>query len=156
MGEDSFVNNRSTAGTPAFRAPETLIIGEHLYSGKATDIWALGITLFSIVYGNVPYVADSVLGVYEKIKNDELQFPSTPHISDDLMELIGQMLKKNPGERITLPQIKVGYYFKLNVGGESAFLFYPFLQTNFQKICLLFLMLGDFSYVFSLLISFVF
>lgn len=38
-------------GTPAFRAPETLLGDQRLYSGKAADIWALGITLFALIYG---------------------------------------------------------------------------------------------------------
>lgn len=107
LGEDAFMNNGSTAGTPAFRAPETLKLGEHSYSGKAADIWALGATLYGFVYGNVPFVAHSVLSVYEKIKNEELKFPATPNISDELKDLITRMLNKNPADRITLPQIKV-------------------------------------------------
>lgn len=57
LGEDAAMNNGSTAGTPAFRAPETLLPGQHVYNGKAADIWALGATLYSLVHGNVPFIA---------------------------------------------------------------------------------------------------
>lgn len=80
---------------------------QHSYSGKAADIWALGATLYSLVYGNVPFLASSVLAVYEKIKNEDVQFPSQPEITDELKNLITQMLTKDPSQRITLPQIKV-------------------------------------------------
>ncbi|XP_065078823.1 calcium/calmodulin-dependent protein kinase kinase 1 [Ochlerotatus camptorhynchus] len=106
LGEDAAMNNGSTAGTPAFRAPETLLPGQHVYNGKAADIWALGATLYSIVHGNVPFIAISVPGVYENIKNDPLQFPPTSTISPELKDLIETMLDKDPQLRITLPQIK--------------------------------------------------
>ncbi|XP_035783006.1 calcium/calmodulin-dependent protein kinase kinase 2-like isoform X3 [Anopheles albimanus] len=106
LGEDAAMNNGSTAGTPAFRAPETLLPGQHFYNGKAADIWALGATLYSLVHGNVPFIATSVPGVYEKIKSDPLEYPPTSTISDELRDLIGRMLDKDPQQRITLPQIK--------------------------------------------------
>ncbi|XP_055644416.1 probable serine/threonine-protein kinase mkcB isoform X2 [Toxorhynchites rutilus septentrionalis] len=106
LGEDAAMNNGSTAGTPAFRSPETLLPGQHVYNGKAADIWALGATLYSLVHGKVPFIATSVPGVYEKIKNDPLQFPPTSPISPELRDLIETMLDKDPQLRITLPQIK--------------------------------------------------
>ncbi|XP_055614147.1 serine/threonine-protein kinase max-2 [Uranotaenia lowii] len=106
LGEDAAMNNGSTAGTPAFRAPETLHPGQHFYNGKAADIWALGATLYSVVHGNVPFIATSVPGLYEKIKNDPLEFPPTSNISPELRDLIETMLDKDPQLRITLPQIK--------------------------------------------------
>ncbi|XP_058822192.1 uncharacterized protein LOC131683853 isoform X2 [Topomyia yanbarensis] len=106
LGEDAAMNNGSTAGTPAFRAPETLHPGQLVYNGKAADIWALGATLYALVHGNVPFIATSVPGVYEKIKNEPLQFPATSTISPELRDLIETMLDKDPQLRITLPQIK--------------------------------------------------
>lgn len=107
FGEDASINNGSTAGTPAFRAPETLLVGDHSYSGKAVDIYALGATLYALVYGNVPFDAPSVMSVYEKIKTEEVKFPVTPVYSPELKELILRMLEKDPPKRISLPEIKV-------------------------------------------------
>ena len=50
-GSDAFLTN--TAGTPAFMAPETLLGNKETYSGKALDVWALGITLYCFLYGKV-------------------------------------------------------------------------------------------------------
>lgn len=97
---------------------------QHSYSGKAADIWALGATLFALVFGNVPFSATNVPAVYEKIKHDDLEFPSTVSISDDLLDLIKKMLDKDPSKRITLPQIKVCYY-----GGEIML---TIIMQNFQ------------------------
>lgn len=53
-------------------------------------------------------MATNVPSVYEKIKNDRLNFPSDIVISAELRDLIVKMLEKDPSKRITLPQIKVG------------------------------------------------
>lgn len=58
----------------------------------------------------MPFVANNVPAVYEKIKNDPLSFPSDITISTDSRDLIEKMLEKDPSKRITLPQIKVIQY----------------------------------------------
>lgn len=83
------------------------LLHQHSYNGKAADVWALGVTLYALVFGNVPFSASSVLSTYEKIKTDELKFPDNISVSDDLKDLISKILHKDPNERLTLPQIKV-------------------------------------------------
>lgn len=50
-GADAYLT--STAGTPAFMAPEAVLGTQEQYSGKALDIWALGITVYCFLYGKV-------------------------------------------------------------------------------------------------------
>ncbi|KAL3214540.1 hypothetical protein MRX96_007021, partial [Rhipicephalus microplus] len=66
-----------TAGTPAFVAPEALSENRSEYSGKAVDVWAMGVTLYAFVVGNVPFHDASVLILYNKIRNQPLVFPIT-------------------------------------------------------------------------------
>lgn len=60
-----------------------------------------------MVYGNVPFIANSVPAVYEKIKHEKLNFPDIPQVSNDLKDLMEKMLTKDPSKRMTLPHIKV-------------------------------------------------
>ncbi|XP_064544389.1 calcium/calmodulin-dependent protein kinase kinase 1 isoform X2 [Drosophila montana] len=114
LGEDSIMSNGSTGGTPAFRAPETLALGKNVYCGRAADIWALGATLYSLIFGNVPFIANSIPMLYDKIRNDEVAFPGTPEISSDLRNCIARMLEKDPANRITLPQLKISSWVTSN------------------------------------------
>ncbi|XP_077422730.1 calcium/calmodulin-dependent protein kinase kinase 1b isoform X2 [Vanacampus margaritifer] len=104
-GADALLSG--TAGTPAFMAPETMEEQRMEFSGKALDVWAMGVTLYCFVYGKCPFYDDYVVSLYNKIKNKALEFPQTPGTSERLQHLIGSMLDKNPQSRITLPNIKL-------------------------------------------------
>uniref|UniRef100_A0A674IFI9 Calcium/calmodulin dependent protein kinase kinase 1 n=1 Tax=Terrapene triunguis TaxID=2587831 RepID=A0A674IFI9_9SAUR len=97
----------STAGTPAFMAPEAISDSGKSFSGKALDVWAMGITLYCFVYGKCPFIDEYILSLHNKIKNKAVEFPDEPQISEELKELIVRMLDKNPETRITVPEIKL-------------------------------------------------
>jgi len=105
-GPDALLTN--TAGTPAFTAPESLSqqTNSTPYSGKAADIWSLGVTLYCLVVGKVPFQGENVPTVYEKIKTEDIEVPDIINLSTELRDLLEQMLIKDPLDRITLPQIK--------------------------------------------------
>lgn len=104
-GTDAFLTN--TVGTPAFMAPETLSETRKIFSGKALDVWAIGITLHCFVFGQCPFMDERILSLHSKIKIQPLEFPDQPDIGDDLKDLIKRMLDKNPESRISVPEIKV-------------------------------------------------
>ncbi|NWQ81028.1 KKCC1 kinase, partial [Columbina picui] len=99
----------STAGTPAFMAPEAISDTGKSFSGKALDVWAMGITLYCFVYGKCPFIDEYILGLHNRIKNKPVEFPEEAQISEELKELILRMLDKNPETRITVPEIKVNW-----------------------------------------------
>ncbi|XP_048677487.2 calcium/calmodulin-dependent protein kinase kinase 2 isoform X3 [Caretta caretta] len=104
-GTDALLTN--TVGTPAFMAPETLSETRKIFSGKALDVWAMGITLFCFVFGQCPFMDERILSLHSKIKTQPLEFPDQPDITEDFKDLIMQMLDKNPESRISVPEIKL-------------------------------------------------
>lgn len=105
-GIDAFLTG--TAGTPAFMAPEALTENSNqFYSGRAQDIWSLGITLYALVFGNVPWYEKYVIALYKRIKSEPVVFAEDVLISDLLKGLILGMLQKDPGLRLDIAQIKV-------------------------------------------------
>ncbi|XP_020576259.1 serine/threonine-protein kinase GRIK1-like [Phalaenopsis equestris] len=85
-------------GTPVFTAPECCI-GLN-YHGKTADVWAVGVTLFCMIFGHCPFIGESLQETYDKIVNSPL------HISEDLdpelEELLHGLLCKDPNQRMTL------------------------------------------------------
>ncbi|OWR54840.1 Calcium/calmodulin-dependent protein kinase kinase [Danaus plexippus plexippus] len=92
-------------GTPAFRAPETTD-GADKYVGEAADIWSLGVTLYAMVTGRVPWVAATSSELQRGVLIEPLTFPARPQLSQPLKRLLTKMLEKNPATRLTMKEIK--------------------------------------------------
>lgn len=100
--EDAWLDN--TVGTPAFLAPEALV-GK--FSGKAADVWSMGVTLYAFVYGVLPFYDTNIVALYGLIQHQGLRFPTGgPSTSAQLKDLLIRMLSKDPARRITVPEIK--------------------------------------------------
>ncbi|KAM9384797.1 calcium/calmodulin-dependent protein kinase kinase 1 isoform 2-T3 [Pholidichthys leucotaenia] len=107
-GNDALLS--STAGTPAFMAPETLSDKHKSFSGKALDVWAMGVTLYCFVFGKCPFIDEYILALHNKIRTNPVEFPEIPKTSEELQTLILQMLDKNPDTRITIPELKIAQW----------------------------------------------
>eukprot|EP00112_Aurelia_sp_Birch-Aquarium-sp1_P001376 Seg1147.2 transcript_id=Seg1147.2/GoldUCD/mRNA.D3Y31 product="Calcium/calmodulin-dependent protein kinase kinase 1" protein_id=Seg1147.2/GoldUCD/D3Y31 len=103
-GDDDMLNR--FAGSPAFQAPEATAGTRAKFSGKGADIWAMGVTLFSFIYGQCPFYDTDMLTLYEKIKNDPFVFPEEPVVDPQLQDLISRLLAKDPKQRIKMQDIK--------------------------------------------------
>ncbi|KAF2479929.1 kinase-like domain-containing protein, partial [Neohortaea acidophila] len=99
-----------TVGTPAFYAPElciTEVVEDAPPITKAIDVWALGVTLFCMLFARTPFV-DSEYVVMRQIAEEEIYIPRKrlQPISDDLYDLLKRMLVKDPRKRITLEEVR--------------------------------------------------
>ena len=93
-------------GSLPFLAPE--ILKRESYNPFSADVWSLGVTIYLIVTGNLPWPAGKELT--ESIIQGEYTIPET--VSDDLAEVIRACLKVDPAERLTMSQIADLPYFQ--------------------------------------------
>eukprot|EP00698_Gefionella_okellyi_P016758 TRINITY_DN4816_c0_g1_i2.p1 TRINITY_DN4816_c0_g1~~TRINITY_DN4816_c0_g1_i2.p1 ORF type:complete len:403 (+),score=70.18 TRINITY_DN4816_c0_g1_i2:108-1316(+) len=94
-----------TAGSPAYTAPEICNQSTSSFSGRAADIWALGVSMHMLLFGRLPFIADSVPDLYHAILEQSIDISSL-NVSPLLQNLLEQLLDKNPETRITLPQLR--------------------------------------------------
>ena len=92
-------------GTFYFMSPESISNNDG-YSGKANDIWSLGVCVFCYVYLKLPFFHENNEEFYNMIQFSEVVFPETPKISKKLKDIISQMLIKDPSNRITIEELK--------------------------------------------------
>lgn len=84
-------------GSAPYCAPEIFRGGEYT---KAVDIWACGVCLFTLLAGQLPFYNDNCALLMQSITNDDPDYPS--HISEQALDLLKQMLEKDPKRRITI------------------------------------------------------
>ncbi|MFI5590748.1 serine/threonine-protein kinase [Amycolatopsis sp. NPDC051758] len=91
-------------GSPAYIAPEVASGGAVI---PAADLWGLGATLFAAVEGAPPYDADGdPLETVGKVVNGKVPKPTAGPLAD----VIGALMKKEPGKRITLREVRHRLY----------------------------------------------
>lgn len=74
---------------------------------QAADMWSLGVTLFAMVTGRVPWTGGSSAELQRRVLAEPLVFPSRTPLSAPLRHLLSKMLDKDPIRRATLQEIKV-------------------------------------------------
>ncbi|KAL8945357.1 MAG: hypothetical protein Q9211_000127 [Gyalolechia sp. 1 TL-2023] len=95
-----------SAGSPAFMPPELCVAKHGDVSGKAADMWSMGVTLYCLRFGRIPFEKPGVLQLYECIRNEPLNIGSGSECSDSLKDLIVKLLEKDPKKRITMEELR--------------------------------------------------
>uniref|UniRef100_A0A8C3C424 Maternal embryonic leucine zipper kinase n=1 Tax=Cairina moschata TaxID=8855 RepID=A0A8C3C424_CAIMO len=88
-------------GSPAYAAPE-LIQGK-AYIGSEADIWSMGVLLYALLCGFLPFDDDNVMAVYRRIMRGKYTIPKWLSPSSTL--LLSQMLQVDPKKRITVKHL---------------------------------------------------
>ncbi|KAL1302520.1 hypothetical protein AAFC00_002907 [Neodothiora populina] len=102
--KESDMSIAKSAGSPAFMPPELCVAKHGQVSGRAADIWSMGVTLYCLRYGQIPFEKYSMLEMYEAIRNDEFDLHGEPN--HDFANLMHSLLEKDPEKRITMQQLR--------------------------------------------------
>ena len=98
MQEDE--KRQTVCGTPIYLAPE--IIKEDGHDEKV-DIWCIGVLLFELITGNVPFQGNDIDTLKENILHLRISWPKDINI--DAKNLIKKILKLDPNSRISLEEM---------------------------------------------------
>lgn len=90
-------------GCPAYVGPELLTNGNRSYSGRAADIWSLGVSLYTMLIGRYPFQDTQPAALFTKIRRGTFSLPDW--LSSQAKCLIGCMLRKSPAERLVAPEL---------------------------------------------------
>lgn len=158
-----------TVGTPAFYAPE--LCDPRLFDSAMQtdrpqitgqiDVWALGVTLYGMTFGRLPFFDVNAYAMYEKIARQEVFIPrmrlravddsvkAPPSVNkrpDDILEyeevdeelrdLLKKLLEKQPSKRISLKEVKQHPWVVRGITDISAWMDQtdPSVQSQGKKI----------------------
>lgn len=102
---------KTACGSPNYAAPE--VISGRSYGGVEVDVWSLGVILFAMVCGSLPFDDDSMSSLFSKIKEGRYYMPN--YISSEVRDLINRMLQPNPVKRILMKEIKEHPWYLKNL-----------------------------------------
>ncbi|TRY62360.1 hypothetical protein DNTS_020992, partial [Danionella cerebrum] len=100
-------------GSPLYASPE--IVNGRPYRGPEVDSWALGVLLYTLVYGTMPFDGGDHQRLIRQISNGEYREPPQ---SSDARGLIRWMLMVNPDRRATVEDIANHWW--VNWGWKSS------------------------------------
>ena len=94
---------------PGAEGPELCVPGHGEVSGRAVDVWSMGVTLYCLAFGFIPFHKAGMLYLFESIKTDE---PIIPEDCDpNLQDLLLKLLEKDPAKRIEMDEVRVRDFF---------------------------------------------
>jgi hypothetical protein len=98
MGATQYTQTGALSGTPAYMSPEQ---GQGERADERSDIYSLGVMLYEMVTGMVPYDADTPFAVIMKHINEPLPMPRAvnPNIPEAVELVILKAMSKDPGDR---------------------------------------------------------
>ncbi|CDQ63843.1 unnamed protein product [Oncorhynchus mykiss] len=118
-------------GSPLYASPE--IVNGRPYKGPEVDTWSLGVLLYTLVHGAMPFDGQNYKNLVQQISTGNYRKPTNP---SDACGLIRWMLMVNPERRATIEEIaghwwlNWGYQKPLLAEGENATLLQPSEKTT--------------------------
>ncbi|MGH3240378.1 MAG: serine/threonine-protein kinase [Spirillospora sp.] len=93
-GDETLTQAGAIVGSPAYLAPEQ---ARHQRATPASDLWALGATLYAAVEGRPPYRRPDVWGVMAALLSDD---PDPLRLAGPLTPVLHGLLRKDPDQRM--------------------------------------------------------
>ncbi|OHT04009.1 AGC family protein kinase [Tritrichomonas foetus] len=88
-------------GSPAYVAPEIALGNKY---DSSVDVWSMGVILYALTTGKLPFNGSSIEMQLKRVVMVNPFFP--PQLSEHLIDLLKQMLQKDPSNRIKITEIR--------------------------------------------------
>lgn len=111
-------------GSPPYAAPE-LFQGKK-YDGPEVDVWSLGVILYTLVSGSLPFDGQNLKELRERVLRGKYRIPF--YMSTDCENLLKRFLVLNPSKRGTLEQIMKDRW--INAGHDDDDELRPYVEPE--------------------------
>ena len=111
---DSKEIRRTYCGTPVYLAPEMI---KEIGHDEHLDIWCIGVLLFELLTGNVPFKGKDLESLNNNILSLKISWPKDINLV--AKNLILKILKPDPGERISLEDMLKHPFFRTKLNDDN-------------------------------------
>ncbi len=100
LGRFYSINSKidTACGSPCYAPPEML--SKFKYEPEKADIWSLGIVLYAMIAGYLPFDEDNTDKLYQKIIEGKFTMPEW--LSKEARDILVKIINKDPEKRISL------------------------------------------------------
>uniref|UniRef100_A0A3B5LZK9 non-specific serine/threonine protein kinase n=1 Tax=Xiphophorus couchianus TaxID=32473 RepID=A0A3B5LZK9_9TELE len=102
-------------GSPPYAAPE-LFQGKK-YDGPEVDVWSLGVILYTLVSGSLPFDGQNLKELRERVLRGKYRVPF--YMSTDCEGILRRFLVLNPAKRCTLEQVMKDKWINTGYEGDD-------------------------------------
>ncbi len=101
--DPKLTETQAVFGSPTYMSPEQIRSAKHV--DARSDVWSLGVSMFEMLTGKVPFVADNVPGILASIVADAPFRVATfvEGVPAELEAIVLTCLEKDPARRISSP-----------------------------------------------------
>ncbi|EGR32120.1 protein kinase domain protein, partial [Ichthyophthirius multifiliis] len=103
QGAEAGNQSQYNVGRVLYMAPESLLNNQYYFK---SDIWALGVLFYELLYKSMPFQADTEEELIKLILQQKLYFPIYPYVSDECKEFIIKCLQIDINKRANLEELK--------------------------------------------------
>jgi len=112
-------------GSPPYAAPE-LFEGK-AYDGPKTDVWSLGVILYALVAGSLPFDGQTLQDLRSRVISGQFRIPF--FLSQECESLIRSMLVVDPAKRFSIQQIVRHKWMRIGLGEQHSSFMHELLCT---------------------------
>ena len=105
----------TTCGTPNYVAPE--VLADRGYEGKKADVWSIGVILYVLLAGFLPFDESTIVALFSKIQAADFTYPSW--FSTEVRGLLDSILVADPKERVSLTEVQSNPWVVFDDGPKS-------------------------------------
>ncbi|XP_043925598.1 testis-specific serine/threonine-protein kinase 1-like [Protopterus annectens] len=108
--EGHILLSKTFCGTSGYTAPE--VLQRVPYQPKISDIWSMGVILFIMISGYMPYDSSNIKRLVCAQKMHKLRFPKFKHVTPECKDLIFGILHPDLWKRLTIEAILAHHWMK--------------------------------------------
>lgn len=101
----------TSCGSPNYAAPE--VVSGKAYCGSEVDIWSMGVILYAMLVGRLPFDDNTLSVLFTKIR--EAHYITPCFLSPESSDLLHHMIEPDVHKRFTIPEIKHHKWFLTNL-----------------------------------------